>query len=31
VPTGGFEGPSAALANDKQSFGSSRRMRWFGL
>jgi len=31
APTGGFEGPSAALANDKQSFGSSRRMRWFGL
>lgn len=31
VPTGGFEGPSAALANDKQSFGSSRRRRWFGL
>jgi sulfide:quinone oxidoreductase len=31
APTGSFEGPSAALANDKQSFGSSRRMRWFGL
>ena len=31
VPTGGFEGPSAALANDKLSFGSSRRRRWFGL
>jgi len=30
-PTGSFEGPSAALANDKQSFGSSRRKRWFGL
>jgi len=31
APTGGFEGPSAALANDKQYFGSSRRTRWFGL
>jgi sulfide:quinone oxidoreductase len=31
MPTGGFEGPSVALANDKQFFGSSRRMRWFGL
>jgi len=31
APTGSFEGPSAALANDKQSFGSSRRRRWFGL
>ncbi|MGP8068476.1 MAG: NAD(P)/FAD-dependent oxidoreductase [Candidatus Bathyarchaeia archaeon] len=31
APTGDFEGPSAALANDKQSFGSSRRKRWFGL
>jgi len=31
APTGGFEGPSTALANDKQSFGSSRRKRWFGL
>ena len=30
-PTGSFEGPSAALATDKQSFGSSRRKRWFGL
>ena len=30
VPTGGFEGPSAALADDKQTFGSSRRKRWFG-
>ena len=30
-PTGSFEGPSAALANDKQSFGSSRGKRWFGL
>jgi len=30
-PTGSFEAPSAALANDKQSFGSSRRKRWFGL
>jgi sulfide:quinone oxidoreductase len=31
TPTGSFEGPTAALANDKQSFGSSRRKRWFGL
>jgi len=31
APTGSFEGPSAALVNDKQSFGSSRRSRWFGL
>ena len=30
-PTGSFEGPSAALARDKRSFGSSRRKRWFGL
>jgi len=30
-PTGSFEEPSAALANDKQSFGSSRQKRWFGL
>jgi sulfide:quinone oxidoreductase len=30
-PIGSFAGPSAALANDKQSFGSSRRKRWFGL
>jgi sulfide:quinone oxidoreductase len=29
--TGSFEGPSVALAGDKQSFGSSRRKRWFGL
>ena len=28
---GNFEGPSATLANDKQSFGSSRRKRWFGF
>ena len=30
-PTGSFEGPSDALMIDKQSFGSSRRKRWFGL
>ena len=29
-PTGSFEAPSTALANDKQTFGSSRRKRWFG-
>jgi sulfide:quinone oxidoreductase len=31
TPKTSFEGPSVELANDKQSFGSSRRMRWFGL
>jgi sulfide:quinone oxidoreductase len=31
APTGGFEAPSAALAKDKEYFGSSRRRRWFGL
>ncbi len=30
-PTGVFGEPSAALAADKQRFGSSRRARWFGL
>lgn len=29
-PTGHFEGPSQALANDKVEFGSSRIQRWFG-
>jgi sulfide:quinone oxidoreductase len=29
-PTGTFGEPSAALAADKQRFGSSRRARWFG-
>jgi sulfide:quinone oxidoreductase len=29
-PTGTFGEPSAALAADKQHFGSSRRARWFG-
>jgi sulfide:quinone oxidoreductase len=29
-PTGTFGAPSAALAADKQHFGSSRRARWFG-
>jgi sulfide:quinone oxidoreductase len=29
-PTGTFGEPSAALAADKQSFGSTRRARWFG-
>jgi sulfide:quinone oxidoreductase len=29
-PTGAFGEPSAALAADKQHFGSSRRARWFG-
>ena len=28
---GTFRGPSAALAAEKQAFGSSRRARWFGL
>ena len=29
-PTGTFSEPSAALAADKQNFGSTRRARWFG-
>jgi sulfide:quinone oxidoreductase len=29
-PTGSFNAPSAALAADKEHFGSSRRARWFG-
>ncbi len=29
-PTGTFGEPSAALAADKQNFGSTRRARWFG-
>jgi sulfide:quinone oxidoreductase len=29
-PTGTFGEPSAALAADKQNFGSTRRTRWFG-
>ncbi|HEV7937793.1 MAG TPA: FAD-dependent oxidoreductase [Solirubrobacteraceae bacterium] len=29
-PTGTFGKPSAALAADKQNFGSTRRARWFG-
>jgi sulfide:quinone oxidoreductase len=29
-PTGAFGEPSAALAADKQNFGSTRRARWFG-
>jgi sulfide:quinone oxidoreductase len=29
-PTGGFEAPSQALAQDKAEFGSSRVRRWFG-
>ena len=29
-PTGTFGEPSAALAADKQHFGSTRRARWFG-
>jgi len=30
-PTGTFREPSAALAAEKEHFGSSRRARWFGL
>jgi len=30
APTGTFVGPSAALAREKQRFGSSRQARWFG-
>ncbi|HZO60271.1 MAG TPA: FAD-dependent oxidoreductase [Solirubrobacterales bacterium] len=29
-PTGGFEGPSEAIAADKADFGTSRIRRWFG-
>jgi sulfide:quinone oxidoreductase len=30
LPVGALEGPSAALAADKEQFGSSRASRWFG-
>jgi sulfide:quinone oxidoreductase len=30
APTGGLEGPSAALAADKSTFGTTRVARWFG-
>jgi sulfide:quinone oxidoreductase len=30
-PTGTFQGPSEALAREKEEFGSRRRARWFGL
>jgi sulfide:quinone oxidoreductase len=30
-PTGSFLGASEALAREKEQFGSSRRLRWFGL
>ena len=30
-PTGSFTEPSIALVGEKQTFGSSRRARWFGL
>jgi sulfide:quinone oxidoreductase len=29
-PTGSFIEPSFALVGEKQHFGSSRRIRWFG-
>ncbi len=29
TPTGAFQAPSAALVAEKQTFGSSRRARWF--
>ena len=29
-PTGTFSEPSAALVEEKEHFGSSRRARWFG-
>jgi sulfide:quinone oxidoreductase len=29
-PTGTFQEPSAALVAEKEHFGSSRRLRWFG-
>ena len=31
APTGTFQSPSIALAEEKEHFGSSRRARWFGL
>jgi sulfide:quinone oxidoreductase len=30
TPTGAFQAPSAALVAEKQTFGSTRRARWFG-
>ncbi len=30
-PSGAFQAPSSDLAAEKQSFGSSRRARWFGI
>ena len=30
APTGGFDGPSRAVAADKAEFGASRIRRWFG-
>ena len=30
-PTGTYHEPSAALREDKEQFGASRRARWFGL
>jgi sulfide:quinone oxidoreductase len=30
APTGGLEGPSAALVADKRDFGATRVRRWFG-
>jgi sulfide:quinone oxidoreductase len=30
-PTGTYQEPSSALVAEKEHFGSSRRMRWFGL
>ena len=30
-PTGNYYEPSVALREDKETFGSSRRARWFGL
>jgi sulfide:quinone oxidoreductase len=31
APTGTYYEPSVALRADKETFGSSRRARWFGL
>jgi len=31
APTGNYYEPSVALRADKETFGSSRRSRWFGL
>jgi len=31
MPTGTYYEPSVAMRADKENFGSSRRVRWFGM